>query len=576
MTRSTERDGWSNSFETFLLTRFGPLWRLAQAIPPLKKFLNRVLIKRAILKTNTRPYQFSLKSSYTSWDSLTDRKYTGRHLPPAAAGYTEKLPAIEDVAELFRRTKETYRISKKSTVLFTNFAQWFTDGFLRTNREDSNQNTSNHEIDLCQIYGLNPTETQTLRELQGGRLKTSKLATGVYPPLFFDDSLQEKDEFKHLAFKPVVPKGLPPERKKYIFVGGVERINVTVGYAMLNTLFLREHNRVCGELQKAYPTWDDERLFQTARNVMIVVLLRIVIEDYINHITPYHFKFSAEPWGFEHESWYRTNWMTVEFNLLYRWHSMVPDAILVRDKFEPVTNGLFNNALLVENGLGVMFQSASRQKASEVGLRNTTNHLVREAELKAIELGRKANLRTYNDYRELFRFPRVTDWSQITGDEEVQEKLKNLYEEVDNLEFFVGLFAEDVRENSALSPLIGRMVGVDAFSQALTNPLLSLNSFKPETFSDVGWKIIQQTRTLQDVLKRNLGNDDFDGEIRFTQRGDEPDEPRDLGSDLGPTTRPDLGPTTRPPGFGGATESADGLESASTSAGFDEAELYKK
>ena len=41
--------------------------------------------------------------------------------------------------------------------------------------------------------------------------------------------------------------------------------------------------------------------------------------------------------------------------------------------------------------------------------------------MKAIELGRKANLRSYNDYRELFRFPRVTDWSQITGNEKIQQ-----------------------------------------------------------------------------------------------------------------------------------------------------------
>ena len=71
----------------------------------------------------------------------------------------------------------------------------------------------------------------------------------------------------------------------------------------------------------------------------------------------------------------------------------------------------------------------------------------------------------------------------------------------------MGLFAEDVREDSALSPLIGRMVGVDAFSQVLTNPLLSINVFKPETFSDVGWQIIQQTRTLEDVLKRNMNGE---------------------------------------------------------------------
>ena len=64
---------------------------------------------------------------------------------------------------------------------------------------------------------------------------------------------------------------------------------------LLNTLFLREHNRVAGALADAYPGWDDERLFQTARNIMIVLLIKIVIEEYINHITPYHFRLQADP-----------------------------------------------------------------------------------------------------------------------------------------------------------------------------------------------------------------------------------------------------------------------------------------
>jgi prostaglandin-endoperoxide synthase 2 len=334
---------------------------------------------------------------------------------------------------------------------------------------------------------------------------------------------------------------------------------------MMNTLFLREHNRICSELIKAYPTWNDEQLFQTARNTLIVVLMRIVIEDYINHITPYHFKFAAEPWGFEKESWYRTNWMTVEFNLLYRWHSMIPNGLLLGDKYHSLSDGLFNNKLLTDNGLGVLFESASRQKAAELGLQNTHDHLVKDAESKSIVLARSANLRSYNDYRELFGFPRVTDWSQITGDESLQKSLEDLYQDVDRLEFFVGLFAEEVRENSALSPLIGRMVGVDAFSQALTNPLLSIHVFKPETFSEVGWKIIQETNSLSQVLHRNVkAGERF--AVKFTQDGDEIEEPTGIGW----TNANDRQPTVRI-----QDETMPALpESADTS--FDERELYRK
>jgi prostaglandin-endoperoxide synthase 2 len=50
------------------------------------------------------------------------------------------------------------------------------------------------------------------------------------------------------------------------------------------------------------------------------------------------------------------------------------------------------------------------------------------------------------------------------------------------IEFYSGLYAEDIRTNSVLPPLIGRMVGIDAFSQGFTNPLLAPRIFNEETF----------------------------------------------------------------------------------------------
>ena len=113
-------------------------------------------------------------------------------------------------------------------------------------------------------------------------------------------------------------------------------------------------------------------------------------------------------------------------------------------------------------------------------------------------------LAPYNDYRELASFPRVTDFDQITGDERTQAALRDLYGHVDRIEFFPGLFAEDARPNSVLPSLIGRMVGVDAFSQALTNPLLSPRVFNAQTFSPLGMEIIAGTRRLSDIVHRNV------------------------------------------------------------------------
>ena len=134
-------------------------------------------------------------------------------------------------------------------------------------------------------------------------------------------------EFEKLPLLIPEKHPLDPDQLERLFAIGTERGNVTPGYAMMNVLFLREHNRVARELQKEYPCWDDDRLFETTRNILIHLLLKIVVQDYINHIAPYHFKFRLYGGQEIRKPWYRTNWVALEFNLLYRWHSLVPDHV---------------------------------------------------------------------------------------------------------------------------------------------------------------------------------------------------------------------------------------------------------
>ena len=48
-----------------------------------------------------------------------------------------------------------------------------------------------------------------------------------------------------------------------------------------------------------------------------------------------------------------------------------------------------------------------------------------------------------------------------------------------------------------------KLVALDAFSQALTNPLLSEHVFKESTFSKPGWDAIGATGNLCDIVLRN-------------------------------------------------------------------------
>jgi prostaglandin-endoperoxide synthase 2 len=529
--RDKSADGFQNRLEDHILTRYRPLWKFIQHIGPLNKFANRAIIDVAVRKTTMRPYPFASMprrgnsddqiADYTSWEALTDTNWFTRHLPVKLQKPDETrppLPELSVIANLFDSSNHTETLSEKSTLLLTSFAQWFTDGFLMTDSLDRRKTHSTHHIDLNQLYGSSRKESDSVRLLSENSGKRGKLkytfcekSGETWAPYYFNEKGEVKPEFHSLR---------PPLRlteffeqanldnktqniiKSKIFAFAGERANSTPYTSMINTLFLREHNRLAGKIEKANPDWDDERVFQTARNVNIVILIKIVLEEYINHLSPYHFNFFLDPSSAWRRPWNKPNWIPIEFNLLYRWHSMVPQKFDIGGRQYEGSQTLFNNGILCQQGLAKMMEVSSKQKARRLGLNNTPDFLV-PVEILSVAQGRENKLASYNDYREAMSFGRATEFNQITGDPVRQELLKQLYSSVDEVEFFVGLFAEDVPTSSALPPLLGRMVGLDAFSQALTNPLLAENIFNPETFSAVGWDEIHSTNSLSQLVHRN-------------------------------------------------------------------------
>jgi prostaglandin-endoperoxide synthase 2 len=480
------------------------LWRLVQGIGPLDRALNRTAIDRLVRQVPPRPNPLSTMAPYTSWASLTDRSYNGRYLTPAAGGARGQ-PPLDAVAELFRREGDM-ESCPKSTVLFASFAQWFVDGFLRTERatrkrpRNTLRNESTHDVDLAQLYGLNAAMTDALRAKSGGRLRSTTVNGEEFPELLCRRG-RRKQEFKVLP-KPLGFNDMTRDERSQLFAMGTDVHSV--GFTALNVLFLREHNRIARQLQGAYG-WDDDRLFQTARIILVVVLLRIVIEDYINHITSYYFRFRFPPPGtFDKTAWFRQNWMAVEFNLLYRWHPLIPRTLRVADRELTTGQMLLANDVLTTHGLRTFLLAASEQRAGRIGLFNTDPTLVAVAEAPTVQQGRTAELRSYNDYRELCRLPRLRHFGEFSTDEHVVSRLHALYDHVDEVEFYVGLFAEQAGEYEMLPPLMTAMVSFDAFSQVLTNPLLAPNIFGPDTFSPIGMEIIDETRGLDTLIRRNI------------------------------------------------------------------------
>lgn len=473
-----------------------------------------------------RPFAHSMFSEYVSWPGLVERKYSGRHLPCAEGTDAPAQPDLDDIADLFER--KAFIPCQDSSLLFPLFAQWFVDGFLRTKWEDPTkqrffrENESNQEIDLNQLYGSSEIQTRMLRELgNGGRLKSRLIDSEEWPPLLFEereDGFHVREEFARNDERPGlytddnlnrIYGNWPDEDLREAWATGLEFGSATLGQSLLNVLFLREHNRVAGIIANAHPDWDDERVFQTTRNVLTVLLLNLVMSDYIPHIARQRLDLAVPPGWAEEQSWYRTNRMAVEFAMLYRWHDLIPDDFYCGDEKMPATALVRPNKWMMKEKLRDIMMGAAKTPAGRLGLGNTAHFLNMKggADVKrlSVAMGRSCKLASFNDYREHYGLSRYKDFYSLTKDRAMAAELERLYGDVDKLEWFVGIFAEHHQPPDMMGELLRVMVANDAFTQALTNPLLSKAVFGPQTFSEEGMAIIKSTKTLSDIAVRNTG-----------------------------------------------------------------------
>jgi len=303
-------------------------------------------------------------------------------------------------------------------------------------------------IDGSQIYGVNAARAAWLREGAGGRLKVRQTEDGVMLPL--NDGSQANDD----------PLGNPPTS---LVVAGDVRANEQPGLTCLHTVFLREHNLQAARAAARHPEWDDERIFQEARRVVIAELQSITVNEFVpamlgSPLPPYRgYRNTANP-----------GLSNVFATAAYRnGHSMVGpdigvlDANFVEVDSLPLQDVFFNPGVIASvHGIDPFlryFATDLQQETDTKIVDPLRNFLFGPPgsggfDLGALNIqrGRDHGLPDYNAVRQDFGLRPVRNFSEITSNATLAASLASLYGSVNNIDAWVGMLAEDHVPGSSL------------------------------------------------------------------------------------------------------------------------------
>ncbi|XP_075210101.1 salivary peroxidase/catechol oxidase-like [Lycorma delicatula] len=125
-------------------------------------------------------------------------------------------------------------------------------------------------MDANFVYGSSYRKADSIRELQGGFMKTVDL-------------------FKSLGLKPILPPKIEqpddgcirPTPNQFCFLAGDNRVNEQLALGVLHTVFVRVHNLYAERLAAINPHWDDETIYQETRHIMAAVVQHITYAEFL-------------------------------------------------------------------------------------------------------------------------------------------------------------------------------------------------------------------------------------------------------------------------------------------------------
>lgn len=315
-------------------------------------------------------------------------------------------------------------------------------GRRRKTREQINVLSS--YLDLSQVYSNDKTILRKLRKLDGsGQLKVTR---------------------KNLL--PIdVPASSPScQNPAGCSLLGDSRGDENIALSSMHTIWVRHHNFIAKALKRRHRSWNERRLFETARKINIGIYQRIVYNEFLPPLVNagryrrYNSRvdasivsvFSTAAFRFGHSlvpnAWALLNKnYNKAFNDISLQASFFDTRPLRRRGIEPIVYGLLKNQSQVVDtkfAFGI-----ARRLFVPVGTRGY-------ADLPALNIqrGRDNGIRTYGTWRKVCKLRRLRKWSDLIGlmPSSARTAFRKLYKHPNDIDIFAAGIAERHRGGKML------------------------------------------------------------------------------------------------------------------------------
>ncbi|TGB39446.1 peroxidase family protein [Mycolicibacterium peregrinum] len=377
-------------------------------------------------------------------------------------------------------------------------------------------NTETHWWDASQIYGSNQDFQNAIRSGKGGKVRIDADGFIDIDPALIGAS------------------------------GGAD--GWWLGMELMGTIFMREHNAICDRLKAAYPSWDDDQLFNKARLINAALIAKIHTIEWTPAILGHptlQIGMRANWFGLagervkelfgrlsssdvlsgipgsttdHHTAPYS---ITEDFVTVYRMHPLVPDDyefLSLTTGVEPrqltfgeIHGGANSRGVLKSMGVAECLYSLGVAHPGAVTLHNSPNFMrnfqrtdEHTLDMIATDIlrSRERGVPRYNDFRRALRLNPVTSFDQISaGDASTAAVMAEIYGgDIEKVDTTVGMFGEKLPEGFGFSDTAFRIFVLMATRRLKSDRFYTVD-FTPRVYTPEGMDWIDHNDMTSVLLR---------------------------------------------------------------------------